>query len=356
MKLIYKLSFFLSIISMNAFAIDPPTGVRPCCALGTGLKAELGPVPVPFFSLENVVDVSDLNQHKYNDGSESVTSSLFGGAEEKNGIIYTERGGFLDTAHIRDTADYTYYLNVELRKHLGKNYQIVLSDELRARIIQIYPQDISFKTEQERMDVIHNLSGLLAFRLAQWHEIAQWFGLESVGGFKEYASAFSTEDLYSNLIGAIIAIKILQKNPTIQIREYEKAFSSQLQTVLKKMGAVSKEKTIKELEAIDGQWWDSSERLPEKWVVKVRDYTLSLEMTPDFGDEPYSLSIRHLKKVEKLAELTLVSSESEQAFLSLPKFLKNKDTWTHEDFRELSSFAKNSDDKMPQSNNELLSE
>ncbi|WP_235630871.1 DUF4056 domain-containing protein [Aliivibrio fischeri] len=339
---------------MNTFAIEPPTGVRPCCAFGTGLKAELGPVPVPFFSLENVVEVSELDQHKYNDGSESVTSSLFGGAEEKNGIIYTERGGFLDTAHIRDTADYTYYLNTELRKHLGTDYQIVLPDELRSRIIQIHPQDITFKTEKERMDAIYQLSGLLAFRLAQWHEIAQWFGVESVGGFKEYASAFSTEDLYSNLVGAIIATQILQKNPTIKITEYEKAFSSQLQMVLKKMGAVSKEKTIKELEAIDGQWWDSSERLPEKWVVKVRDYTFSLEMTPDFGDEPYSLSIRHLKKVEQWAELTLVSSENESVFASLPSTLKNKPTWTQADFEKLSKFAKKEDDKNPLNNNNLL--
>ena len=354
MKIIYELGFFLSIISMNSFAVEPPTGVRPCCAFGTGLKAELGPIPIPFFSLENVVDISELDQHKYNDGSESVTSSLFGGAEEKNGIIYTERGGFLDTAHIRDTADYTYYLNIELRKHLGTDYQIVLPDELRSRIIQIYPKDITLKTKKERMNTIHQLSGLLAFRLAQWHEIAQWFGVESVGGFKEYASAFSTEDLYSNLVGAIIATQILQKNPTINITEYEKVFSSQLQMVLKKMGAVSKEQTIKELKAIDGQWWDSSERLPEKWVVKVRDYKLSLKMTPDFGDKPYSLSIRHLKDVEQWAELTLVASENETVFASLSNTLRNKHTWTQEDFQKLSTFAQKEDDKNPLNNNKLL--
>lgn len=122
------------------------------------------------------------------------------------------------------------------------------------------------------------------------------------------------------------------------------------------MGAVSKNQTIKELKAIDGQWWDSSERLPEKWVVKVRDYKLSLKMTPDFGDEPYSLSIRHLKKVEKWAELTLITSENESVFASLPNVLKNKYTWTQADFEKLSKFAKKVDDKNPQSNNYLLSD
>ncbi|OWA85706.1 hypothetical protein BV377_29140, partial [Klebsiella pneumoniae] len=43
------------------------------------------------------------------------------------------------------------------------------------------------------------LAGHLAFEIALWHEIAQWYGFQSVPGFSEEISAFSPEDLYSNL-------------------------------------------------------------------------------------------------------------------------------------------------------------
>ncbi|PBD34343.1 hypothetical protein CK247_30710, partial [Klebsiella pneumoniae] len=33
-------------------------------------------------------------------------------------------------------------------------------------------------------------------RIAQWHEIAQWYGFQSVPGFSEEISAFSPEDLW----------------------------------------------------------------------------------------------------------------------------------------------------------------
>lgn len=35
--------------SLPAWALQAPAGVRPCCAFGTDLKAELGWMPVPFF-------------------------------------------------------------------------------------------------------------------------------------------------------------------------------------------------------------------------------------------------------------------------------------------------------------------
>ena len=51
-----------------------------------------------------------------------------------------------------------------------------------------------------------NLTASLAiwagYQLSLWHEIATWYGWASFEAFPERASAFSPEDLYSNLLGA----------------------------------------------------------------------------------------------------------------------------------------------------------
>lgn len=50
---------------------------------------------------------------------------------------------------------------------------------------------------RQRYQLAAWLAGHLAFEIAQWHEIAQWYGFQSVPGFSEEISAFSPEDLYS---------------------------------------------------------------------------------------------------------------------------------------------------------------
>ncbi|MGL4834986.1 MAG: DUF4056 domain-containing protein, partial [Shewanella sp.] len=50
-----------------------PTGVRPCCAFGYDLKAQLGGIAVPFFSVGNVLGVESLGHHRYNQGDQSLS-------------------------------------------------------------------------------------------------------------------------------------------------------------------------------------------------------------------------------------------------------------------------------------------
>ncbi|EHJ5083842.1 DUF4056 domain-containing protein, partial [Salmonella enterica subsp. enterica serovar 47:z4,z23:-] len=81
-----------------------PKGLRPCCAFGYDLHAELLGLPVPFYQLNNIVTVDSLGHHQYNDHLYSGVANLIGLSGENNGIVYTLRGGFIDTAHVRDTA------------------------------------------------------------------------------------------------------------------------------------------------------------------------------------------------------------------------------------------------------------
>ncbi|BDM65299.1 membrane protein [Shewanella sp. NFH-SH190041] len=327
--------------SLPAWALQAPAGVRPCCAFGTDLKAELGWMPVPFFSLENVLSPDGLGKHIYNDGEQGVTGSLLGMSDEKNGLLYTHKGGFIDTAHVRDTADYTYYLYQKLWPEVGSSFTLDLPDELRHRQIVLHT-DGQLRTEAEKRQQGIKLAGLMAFELAQWHEIAQWFGMTSVSGWSELASAFSPEDLYSNMLGAKLAMQVLQQQPKMDVAAFSYALQQALQQTLRQLDVVSKVATEQRIDALDGNWWDSHERLPNKWVLRKRDYNLALTRYPHGTTTGMPLQLQD----SLLVELRLVPADSESSFAVLPEALKNQPYWTEQQFQTLANFARNQDLKL----------
>ncbi|MGR5321565.1 DUF4056 domain-containing protein [Vibrio sp. DNB22_19_1] len=348
MKKTALLLFSLCTGFVQAQELTAPVGVRPCCAFGVDLKAQLGSVPVPFFSLENVLSSSEVGTHHYNDGSESVSASILGLNEEANGIIFTELGGFIDTAHVRDTADYTYYLFQLNRYYLGRAAYLDLPAELRIRRIRWFEQNTPF-SEQEKIERSAQAAALTAFQLAQWHEIAQWFGMVSVSGFKELASAFSSEDLYSNMLGAKLAKQVLMSNPELDQQAFSKAMDSALQRALSDLQAQSKSITKELIQQLDGTWWDSSRRLPDKWVVRFRDYHLALTLSPNYSGSTHSLSLNdrftNQQPIDQWMTIELVAGDQENAFSTLPNALKSKSIWSTRDFQPLASFAKSVDDQ-----------
>ncbi|WP_025631661.1 DUF4056 domain-containing protein [Vibrio parahaemolyticus] len=331
---------------VHAQQLKAPVGVRPCCAFGVDLKAQLGSVPVPFFSLENVLSSSEVGTHHYNDGSESVSGSLLGLNEEANGIIFTEQGGFIDTAHVRDTADYTYYLFTLNQHYLGRAAHLDLPEELRVRRIRWYEQKKQL-IEKEKLERSAQAAALTAFRLAQWHEIAQWFGMVSVSGFKELASTFSSEDLYSNMLGAKLAKQVLLDNPELDQTGFSKAMDTAFKQALKDLKAQSKAVTKEKIQQLDGDWWDSSRRLPDKWVVRFRDYHMALKLTPNYSGANHELSLSATfadqLPIDQWMSVEFRATDNEEAFSSLPKSLSAKSVWTPNDYQQISDFARTSD-------------
>ncbi|EHK9062723.1 DUF4056 domain-containing protein [Vibrio parahaemolyticus] len=331
---------------VHAQQLKAPVGVRPCCAFGVDLKAQLGSVPVPFFSLENVLSSSEVGTHHYNDGSESVSGSLLGLNEEANGIIFTEQGGFIDTAHVRDTADYTYYLFTLNQHYLGRAAHLDLPEELRVRRIRWYEQKKQL-IEKEKLERSAQAAALTAFRLAQWHEIAQWFGMVSVSGFKELASAFSSEDLYSNMLGAKLAKQVLLDNPELDQTGFSKAMDTAFKQALKDLKAQSKAVTKEKIQQLDGDWWDSSRRLPDKWMVRFRDYHMALKLTPNYSGANHELSLSATfadqLPIDQWMSVEFRATDNEEAFSSLPKSLSAKSVWTPNDYQQISDFARTSD-------------
>ncbi|WP_455821020.1 DUF4056 domain-containing protein [Pseudomonas cerasi] len=259
--------------------LSPPDGLRPCCAFGYNVRAKFLGVPVPFFQLSNVVNPDNTGKHYYNDSWKSTFTTLTGINNEHNGIIYTRRGGFIDLAHVRDTADNTLWLFSQIWPALGRATTIKMSDELGQRIIRLRQFSPS-ENMLARYNLSVSLAAYLAFQLAAWHEIAQWYGFQSVPGYPETVSAFSPEDLYSNLLGARIATDILNSGGGSSLPEYQYSMAQMLPQALAQLQAVSPQATRFRFEMLDGTWWNSHCRLPDKFLVRLRNYSVRNQRLP----------------------------------------------------------------------------
>lgn len=271
--------------------VGAPDGLRPCCAFGYDLRVKLGPVPVPFYTIGNVLTAADLGEHVYNDSFWFGAAEVIGLSNENLGLIYSRHGGFIDIAHVRDTADYTYYLFTQIYPHLGNARMLILSDELFSRRIQfrhfIPPQDPA-----ERYTLSVYLAARLAFRLAAWHEIAQWYGYHSVPGFPEEISAFTPEDLYSNLLGARLAITLLLQGHGGSVADFNRGMEGILPQALAQLDAQPAAVTRQMFDSIDGLWWDKRQRVPEKFLVLRRDYSVSDDRLPSQPEQETAAGAR----------------------------------------------------------------
>ena len=208
-----------------------------------------------------------------------MVTNLLGLSEEQNGLIYTRRGGFIDIAHVRDTADNTFYLFNRIAPTLGQAGRIFYSEELGVRRVQLNAFTPPAGVRQ-RYQLAAWLAGHLAFEIAQWHEIAQWYGFQSVPGFSEEISAFSPEDLYSNLLGARLAINVILSGHGGSLEDYNQAMDAALKQVLTRLLVATRGETEAMFQQIDGDWWNSHRRVPDKFLVLKRNYDLQENRLP----------------------------------------------------------------------------
>ncbi len=320
--------------------LSAPDGLRPCCAFGYNLKAQALGIPVPLYQLNNVVEADELGEHHYNDSLLGAVANLMGISSEQDGLVYTVHGGFIDIAHVRDTADMTLFLFSHIWPRLGQEQTIVLSEELAQRQIHLFaftpPQN-----EAERFTLAVYLSSYLAFQVAAWHEIAQWYGFESVPGFSEGISAFSPEDLYSNLLGARLAASLILQGHSSSVEQFNLSMQAILPTALQQLGAVSAKDTRFQFDMLDGNWWDSHRAVPEKFLVLKRNYQTEDDRVPtpvpDEQAQPLRLQLPSAwagLQMSALGELQLWPGRSMK---QLPKPVKY---YTFRDFPALALHAR----------------
>ena len=131
-----------------------------------------------------------------------------------------------------------------------------------------------------RRAIAIELGQWLAFQLSIWHEIATWFGWSSISAFPEKVSAFSPEDMYSNMIGTRIAAAIASQRTARDETLYNRSVDEWLDRMLSYLDAVPADVGREAMRSVDGLWWDSAARLPDARLVLRRNLDVGSVVTP----------------------------------------------------------------------------
>jgi len=201
------------------------------------------PPPGPRFSNPN-----NLGRHSY-----------YFNPFEENGIVYTCRAGHIDITHLRWNADYTRYLIRKTRETLrkkGKGFSFNISLELSRHNVKFsYPEkwdDLS-QREKEKIanEIAFEIGRYLAFNATIWHEILTWFGVHFIGFEPEFNSAFSWEDVYSNLLGTKLAVEALKDTSY----KYDEAMTLAIDRELRALGVQPRNTAIRASQSMRGKWF-----------------------------------------------------------------------------------------------------
>lgn len=233
----------------------PPRIIRACCVLGEDLNL----YGIPFSKINHIISPDDLNNHSY-----------MGNRKEGNGIIYTQKGGFIDVGHLRDQADWTRYL-----------FSLILLERENGEFVQKLKYEGGGKqlkfdaTGLDSLDCLL-LAGSITYNLSLWHELSTWFGASSVPMIPERYSSFSLEDAYSNLLGVYIGMEALKSN-----LPYDEAMTQVLKYTLDSLGAMPDEEgTQLAMQSVRDIWWTKSKRIPQSGVLMVRDIDVYTRVKP----------------------------------------------------------------------------
>jgi hypothetical protein len=153
------------------------------------------------------------------------------------GQLYTCSGGFVDIAHLRDTADLTRYYHEWLTK-FGKN---AAGDPVPTFF---YPGTVTIKTAVPAGDRIA-VARSLAYDEAAFHEIESYWEF-SPG---KHLSAFSPEDLVSNFLGTYVAGKAIAAGGS-----FDTAMTTEINSLLTTLGARTPAQTSGAFATINGDW------------------------------------------------------------------------------------------------------
>lgn len=261
--------------------IAPPTRVRPCCAFGMDLPMSLAGKRVPGYKVSNVLSASDVGHHEYDNGMMTLNQDLARVATlEGNGLVYTCRGGFVDTAHVRDNADLTLFLAMKIVAALPGPAIVSLQSDgaVKRVVVKAIPADVIERLG--RWEVAITLAQWASFQLSIWHEIVTWYGYESISGFSEKVSAFSPEDLYSNALGAKIAGGILRNQRVRARAEWNTLVDAWMTRSLQRLVPLPRDLGRRAMKSLDGRWWDSQKNLPDWTLVRRRNFDLSSLVFP----------------------------------------------------------------------------
>ncbi|MDB4935239.1 MAG: Uncharacterized protein JWP87_2211 [Labilithrix sp.] len=234
---------------------------RTCCAFASELPLHLGSAHVPL-TFGIVTSARSIGEHSYSGDA---------AGHETNGLVYTRHGGFVDTGHTREYADATAHLAVRLRPLLAHGGVLRLGRrdaELRLHVLHRVPE-----SDREATSVL--LARRITFQIGIWVEITQHYGHAMMRGAEELFSAFTPEDLYSNLLGtALGGAAVTSPLP------YDRAMDALLADAFASLDAMPAAETRRILTALAGRWWRSGVPWPSPAIPILRSFDIGPHVTP----------------------------------------------------------------------------
>ena len=244
-------------LAPEAAAFDPP-------------RLRMGVMPFDaWYSPWEALDADDLGVHRHAPGF-SLPLVPIGGrsAEASRGVLYTERGGFLDIAHLRNAVDLTLFVHREVAPRLRRGGPVTL--ELLAAEPDLYRLTLSpppGATLAERDAAAVEIAGRVAYLMTTWHEVLTWFGYRGMGVITERPSAFSYDDAPSHRVGVELAMEVLRELAPDPVRvsepgelelddaAFDAAVTAALPVHLHALGAVGPEEATARMQSLEGLWW-----------------------------------------------------------------------------------------------------
>jgi hypothetical protein len=141
---------------------------------------------------------------------------------------------------MNNTSSFSFKLGADLSRHYIKIH---------------YPANWTELSGQERLEIAKEVSfalgPYLAFEATTWHEILTWYGFKCMYVYTEFPSAFSWEDSYSNLLGAVIAVTAMHdKN-----HSYNEALTIAFDKELEKLGVQPAYFAKSATDRMKGKWF-----------------------------------------------------------------------------------------------------
>ncbi|OHB49099.1 MAG: hypothetical protein A2Y10_05155 [Planctomycetes bacterium GWF2_41_51] len=210
-------------------------------------------------------------------GTHSSGMGLF---MEAAGLVYTCRGGHIDLDHVRGSADTTKYLAKKITETLAAKTEVfsfnMTGERSLHRITFAYPEN--WQQEPNKEKIIEQISidtaPYIAMNAMTWHEIMTWFGVHFLGFEPEFNSAFSWEDIYSNLVGAKLGVAAMKDKE----HSFDEAMTKLIYDALNELEVQSKKTAIAASRSMEGKWY-SAGIIPD---MKMRNFDIGLdgEITP----------------------------------------------------------------------------
>jgi hypothetical protein len=233
------------------------------CRLDGAPKMRLGCLPTATFGI-SFPEPNSLGTHSYG----------FGGSE-RGGIVYTCRGGDIDLDHLRGSADATHYLIGRIRQTLlvgQKELSFRFTGERTVHGMTFaYPPD--WETKPNKAAAIEEISvetaQYLVFNMTVFHETATWFGTHFAGFEPEFNSAFSWEDVYSNLVGIRLGAEA-----TVDLSHgYDEAITIGIRKKLAELQVQPRQTAIYASDKVRGSWYTGN-FVPD---MKMRNFDIGLD-------------------------------------------------------------------------------